>query len=78
MILRQLIEHYLELLSLKGGCPGTSESIHVKMQHYWKSHVPAQIIYYFVERNTVNSMLSTLTKFFSVIKVFSMYMSRNT
>ena len=26
---------------LKGGCTGSSESIHVKMPHLWKSHVTA-------------------------------------
>ena len=30
-------EHHLEFLSLKGGCTGWSESIHVKMSHCWKS-----------------------------------------
>ena len=28
-----LTEHHLEFLSLKGGCTGSSESIHVKMPH---------------------------------------------
>ena len=36
-------EHYLEFLSLKGGCTGSSEFVHVKMQNWWKSHVAAQI-----------------------------------
>ena len=35
----------LEFLSLKGGCPGSSESSHVKMPHCWKSHVIAQFIW---------------------------------
>ena len=26
-----------------GGCTGSSESIHVKMQHCWKSHVRAHL-----------------------------------
>ena len=34
---------YLEFLSLKGGCTGSSESTLVKMTHCWKSHVSAQI-----------------------------------
>ena len=38
-----LTEHHLEFLSLKGGCTGSSESIHVKIPHCWKSHVTAQI-----------------------------------
>ena len=43
MAVKLLSEQYLELLSLKGGCTGLSESIHVKMQHCWKSHVAAQL-----------------------------------
>ena len=38
MIVKLLTEHHLEFLSLKGGCRGSSESAHVKMLHYWKSH----------------------------------------
>ena len=34
---------YLEFLSLKGGCIGSSESTLVKMPHCRKSHVTAQI-----------------------------------
>ena len=44
LIVRLLTEHHLELLSLKGGCTGSSESTHVKMPHCWKSHALA-IIY---------------------------------
>ena len=36
-------EHHLEILSLKEGGTGSSESIHVKMPHSWKSHVAAHI-----------------------------------
>ena len=39
---RLLIEYHLEFRSSKGGCTGSSESIHVKMPHCWKSHVAAQ------------------------------------
>ena len=39
MTVKLLIKHNLEFLSLKGGCTGSSESIHVKMPHCWKSHV---------------------------------------
>ena len=31
MIVKLLTEHHLELLSLKGGCTGSSESTHVKL-----------------------------------------------
>ena len=41
MTVMLLTEHHLEFLSLKGGCTGSSESIHVKMPHFWKSHVTA-------------------------------------
>ena len=44
MSVQLLTEHHFELLSLKGGCKGSSESIHVKMPHCWKSHVAAQIV----------------------------------
>ena len=43
MNIKLLNEHHLELVSLKGGCTGSSESIHVKMPHCWKSHDTAHI-----------------------------------
>ena len=43
MTVKLLTEHHLEFLSLKGGCTTSSESTVVKMPHYWKSHVIAQI-----------------------------------
>ena len=39
MTVKLLTEHHLEVLSLKGGCTGSSESTLVKMPHSWKSHV---------------------------------------
>ena len=44
MIVKLLTEHHLEFLSLKGGCRGSSQSIHVKMPHCWKSHALAQLL----------------------------------
>ena len=44
MIVKLLTEHHLELLSLKVGCRGSSESTLVKMPHCWKSHALAQIV----------------------------------
>ena len=41
MTVKLLTEHHLEFLSLKGGCTGSSEPIHVKMPRCWKSHVTA-------------------------------------
>ena len=43
MSVELLTEQHLEFLSLKGGCTGLSESTLVKMSHYSKSHVAAQI-----------------------------------
>ena len=43
MTVKLLTEQHLEFLSLKGGCTGSSESIHVKMPYCWKSHVAAQM-----------------------------------
>ena len=45
MIVKLLTEHLLECLSLKGGCRGSSESIHVKIPHCWKSHALAQFMF---------------------------------
>ena len=44
MIVKLLTENHLELISLKGGCTGSSESTHVKMPHCWKSHALAHLI----------------------------------
>ena len=38
-----LTEQYLEFLSLKGACTGSSESTFVKIQQCWKSHVAAHM-----------------------------------
>ena len=38
--------HHLEVLSLKGGCTGSSESLFVKMPHCWKSYVAAHIVFF--------------------------------
>ena len=43
MSVKLLTEQHLEFLSLKRGCTGCSESTLVKMPHWWKSHVTAQI-----------------------------------
>ena len=44
MSVELLTEHHLELLSLNGGCTGSSQSTLVKMPHCWKLHVTAQIV----------------------------------
>ena len=43
MTVKLLTEHHLEFLSLKGGCTGSSESIHVKIPYCWKSLVAADL-----------------------------------
>ena len=43
MSVKLLMEHHLEFLSLNGGCTGSSESTFVKIPHYWKSHVAAEL-----------------------------------
>ena len=45
MTVQLLAEQHLEFLSFTGGCACSSESVHVKMPHGWKSHVVAQIPY---------------------------------
>ena len=44
MIVKLLTEHHLEFLSLKGGRRGWSESTHVKMPYFWKSHALAHML----------------------------------
>ena len=46
-----LSEHKLEFLCFTGGCTGSSESTHVKMPHFWKSHVPAHTIWPLTREN---------------------------
>ena len=43
MIVKLLIKRHLEILSLKGGCTGSSESTLVKMSNCWKSHALAHL-----------------------------------
>ena len=43
MSFKLLTEHYLEFLSLTGGCTGSSETTFVKMPHCRKSHVMAEM-----------------------------------
>ena len=45
MIVKLLTEHHLEILSLKGGCRGSSESTLVKMFIFCKSYAASH--YYF-------------------------------
>ena len=44
MIVKLPTEHYLEFLTLKGGCRGLSVSTLVKMSNCWKSSAVAQLM----------------------------------
>ena len=44
MSVKLLEVHYLEFLTLPGGCTGLSESTLVKIQHCWKPRVAAQLL----------------------------------
>ena len=63
MRVKLLTEHHLEFLSLKGGCTGLSESTLVKMPHYWKSHVAAQL--YAIDGKDVILSSCTFNSFFA-------------
>ena len=43
MTVKLLTDQHLEFLSLKGGGTGSSEYLHVKMPHCWKSRVAARL-----------------------------------
>ena len=43
MIVKQLTEHHLEFLSLKGGCRGSFKSTLVKMSNCLKCHAEAHL-----------------------------------
>ena len=57
MTLRPLTKHHLDILSLKGGCTGSSESTLVEMSHCWISHVVAQLQFPSCKQ-TVNNQIS--------------------
>ena len=63
MSVKLLTEHHLEMLSLNGGCTGSSESTLVKMLHCWKSYFVAQI---YIGRDVSSWTMSTLCLFFGV------------
>ena len=52
MSVKLLTEHHLELLSLIGGCTGSSESTLVKNTLCWKSHVAAHMYMYLANKVT--------------------------
>ena len=60
MSVKLLTEHHLEFLIPKGGCPGSSESTHVKMPHCWKSRVMAHICLHTCILSIITLYLKTL------------------
>ena len=54
-ICKLLTEQHLRFLSLKGGCTGSYESIHVKIPHCWKSHVTAHIFFTYLRAKTARA-----------------------
>ena len=65
MIVKLLNEHHLELLSLKGGYTGSSESIIIKMPHCWKSHIATQLSLgqrSNIVSHRVNTVISSVSK----------------
>ena len=58
MTVKLLTEQHLEFLSLKGGSTCSSESTLVKMLHFWKSHVMAQLSLYIYLHNLGSSCVS--------------------
>ena len=61
MSVKLLTEHHLELLCLKGGCIGSSESTLVKSPHCWKSRAVAQI-WIFLSCSTIHSTFRCFNK----------------
>ena len=57
MSVKRLTEHHLEFLSFKGVCTASSESIHVKMPHCWKSK--SRLIIYVPENGGLDLIAST-------------------
>ena len=47
-------QHFVQFLRLTGTYTGSTESIHVKVPHCWKSHVAAQSCILNVMASTIN------------------------
>ena len=60
MTVKLLAEHHLEFLSLIGGFTGSFQSTRVKIPHFWKSHVVAQM-QFVGTRNVLTLATCTLT-----------------
>ena len=60
MTVKLLTKQHLEVLCLKGGCTGLSESTYVKMPHCWKSHAMAQMVFNSIRNQSLVFSLSDL------------------
>ena len=59
MTVKLLTEPHLKFLSIKGGCTGSPESIHVKMPRCWESQVVAQLLIETVHEISKNVVCAT-------------------
>ena len=60
MTVKLLTEHYLEDLSLKGGCKSSFEATHVKKPHCWKSHIVAHFLFLFITHLVCSTRLGSI------------------
>ena len=71
MSVRLLIQHHLRVLSLKGGCTGSSGSTLVKMTHCWKSRDTAHLKMFCIVRSFYDHSLKTPPGGFSICVIVS-------
>ena len=71
MIVKLPTKHYLEFLTLKGGCRGLSVSTLVKMSNCWKSHALAHFVIIYV----VSAIFQSTNQFKSLKVQSNIYMS---
>ena len=60
MIVKLLTEHHLELLSLKGGCRGSSEYTHVKMLHCSEITCTGSLLFSMIKFSSLMAHTSTI------------------
>ena len=53
MAVKLLTEQYLEFLSLKGGCTGSSESIYMSKCHNVGNHMSRLIVYIYKQNKCI-------------------------
>ena len=68
-------EHYLEFLSLKGGCTGSFESTLDKMPHCWKSHFGC-CMYSWSVQHFISLDLNDLTSLYFTLKAVNCHASK--